>query len=356
MVEFRLTVSESRVLSRERASRFFLPARLERSVFGFPLPDFRRPVSRRAPTPEPEYPEKSLVTYARRQPSQSDLAAAEIEVRYALHRARVCLGGSVEVARDPPGYISVAGFVETEERKAELLAALHELEALPLVKVDLRTPEPASATESRGAAGQPGKVIVSSPERLPIERELRRYFEKAGIANVEEEITRVSNRAVSLSQAALSEAWALRRLVEAHGPLEGPDLRPHSRWFLEVMLQDHMRALNTRVDSTRALLAPVLQLTADGDAPRVDALQTDETGWSEGCMRVFEQVEHMHGLVLALLVGGDPEHGAEAAGDLTATLQLLAGDLQRLQVRLPREFTGPPGRLSMASEPEEKGR
>ena len=57
-------------------------------------------------------------------PAATELIAAEIMVRYALHRAKACLGEPIEILTTDLGGIEVRGLAETPERKEELIAAL----------------------------------------------------------------------------------------------------------------------------------------------------------------------------------------------------------------------------------------
>jgi hypothetical protein len=373
VVELRLTAERTAVLSPGRVSRVFSPEWIKTSVFGDGV---RFPESRRPREPALASLEPSLSV-----PSPSELSVAEVELRYLLHRSGACRGEPVEVVRESGSRIVVRGLVETPERKAELLAALSELETRPFVALQIETVE-----EAARSAPPPGELVsdesslsgatvefppeeqmtVSSARRLPIEEELQRYFtENLGSPPVHEEVTRLSNRAVTLSEAALAEAWAVRRLAETYGPEVTAGLRPQSRWLLEVMLQDHLRNLRYHAGDMRELLAPVLLwMTGESLAPATTGPAAGDRGvadWNRAGLAIFDNVRQLHVSVVALFVGaGGPgaQRPLEVAGSLLEAFPLFEPSFQSLRDHLAREFPGDPRQFSLneSIELEEVGR
>ncbi len=122
-------------------------------------------------------------------PTATELIAAEIMVRYELHRAKACLGEPIEILTTDLGGIEVRGLAETPERKEELIGALQNI---PLVTVKIQslaeaqaamTPaRPSANSNPEPNASTPGdaSVVTVRASKLPIQDELKRYFTQIG--------------------------------------------------------------------------------------------------------------------------------------------------------------------------------
>lgn len=322
-------------------------------------------------------------------PTEMERAAAEIEARYILHRARACLGEPVEIVRESGG-ILVRGIAQTLQRKEELLNSLAELQAVDLVTVDIRTVDEIVSAQSSPAEQAPGSPKSSLPHeirpgetmrfssgRLPIQDQLERFISEhralgEDSAGLQRRVTEFSNKAVSLSEAVLDEAWALRRLAERYGPAITEVLRAQSRWLLEAMARDHVMAVQEKSSVLGSLLGPMLtsivgedQLPARGSrvAPPLGAPATTSlpnSVWSESSLVLFETVEQIQGLVHGLLAGAglpvevDTAAGPaaplrvrvkrpeEAVADLLAAFPWLESGFPSLEALLDREFRPQP--------------
>src|SRR5262249_53624801 len=155
------------------------------------------------------------------------LAELAIEARYLLDRANANLGEQVSVTKTSEKHLLVRALVESEQRKAELLAALAPLRAKPGIILDVAT----YAEVQDRQPSQPTKpLIVSEAEitqrQIPVSAELRRYF-AAQIAGtpqiagargpdawIEEQVARFANRIQGLAAGPLRHAWALNNLIE----------------------------------------------------------------------------------------------------------------------------------------------
>jgi hypothetical protein len=247
--------------------------------------------------------------------------STEIEVHFALHQIKACLGDPVAVSRNRAGQILVAGLAETSQRKQELLLVL---EPLPDIIVDIRTlaeaatagssagPESLRKTARTDAAGGPDfQLAASSP---PIRAHLEQYFREMGeIAgkpnsappgvrqSQSARINDFSDQVILTSQRALTEAWALRRLAERSATESGEPLRAESRKRLESMLRDHVEELTRTVKYADSLLLPVLssivgdagaagQQTDDVDRTKAASHSSWETQTSE-LFRVIQQID-----------------------------------------------------------------
>ncbi len=85
----------------------------------------------------PKAPEEARAAQPVSSPGDN-LDRLEVEVHYALHRIRACLGEPVEIVRSPSGRILVEGLVKSTERKTELLTALGELGDTDALSVSIR--------------------------------------------------------------------------------------------------------------------------------------------------------------------------------------------------------------------------
>ncbi|MCI0420228.1 MAG: zf-HC2 domain-containing protein, partial [Acidobacteria bacterium] len=201
-------------------------------------------------------------------PTGADLLVAEIETRYALHRLKACLGEPIEVLRDPLGRIEVKGLAPASERKTELLAALR---TIPLVTARILTIREAERMESRRGrlaaldkddAQQSDQQTLEVKTRLPIQSQLERYFSKRDPAaepaeaeprnyGVPIRIAGLANEALSLSEAALSEAWALRHLARDYPQEKTKTLSPSGKRLFETMVKDHTDGLRQQLSALR---------------------------------------------------------------------------------------------------------
>ena len=173
-------------------------------------------------------------------PSEIELLEAETQARYALHRMGACTGEPVEVSREPGVGVIVRGLVETAERKRGTRGGAPQHRAC-----GGQDPDAGGGTGNKQRAGQPRRrsphprrnrlhsasavTHAGKADKIPIEPQLRAYFNRlrstsplggqhseTASAETDEAITALSNQSISLSEAALMEAWALRRLAEAY--------------------------------------------------------------------------------------------------------------------------------------------
>jgi hypothetical protein len=285
-------------------------------------------------------------------PSESELDRVELEVQYALHRARACLGEPIRVERGSDGKIRVEGLVETVARRAQIAGVLAELDAVQMVTVDLHTAEESIGQTDYGPEGTVGATRVG-PTPLPIQAALEQYF--AERRDRGEAITDLTNQAVTESKALSGEAWALRRLAERYGQKKTEDLALQSRWLLEVMIRDHADALVKRVRRSRTLLDPVLSLAAGGKQGAETQREEEGPFWST-VYSLFLLAEKTSTLIQALFAGdglpledatspGGPMRlmaGGEAAARLAGVLDELMDRLERFEILVSQEFPGRP--------------
>jgi hypothetical protein len=314
-------------------------------------------------------------------PTTAELLELEIEVRYTLHRAGACLGEPVEIAQEDGNVLAVRGLVASEERRQELLAALAELRGPDWLQVEIETVESALAATSRrepasaSASADAGVLtdgysVQFASGRLPIEDELRSYFADLGDSRaVSDQLAGFTRRAVSESQAALDQAWALRRLADRFGAQPRERLLPRSRWLLNWMINEHMQELERRSQELRGLLLPVLahvaaemDLAAGEAAPAesaTDGGSRRDENWAAALLQAFESAEEIHRAVLGLFAGAGltatpapaVESGAaaekEAVSSILDRLPELQTEVKAARGQVAAEFAS--GRAALRS-------
>ncbi|MCI0422542.1 MAG: hypothetical protein L0312_25535, partial [Acidobacteria bacterium] len=290
-------------------------------------------------------------------PSETQLAVAEMEALYAVHRTGGCLGEPVEILQVSHGRVEVRGVVATAERKEELLAALR---GIPLLTANLRTIQealdepdssfPQSVAEDEHQEGKTAAVTVET-NRLPIQKELEQYFRaqtgngaaerqsgQASPVKVHQKVAEFSDEATSLARSLLAEAWALRRLADRFAGSSAERLRPQSLWLLEVMLRDHLEGFQGRTSQMRSLVEPVLfsfpehlgSVASQQKSSNQGSTEPGEHAWQKATLEVFREAEQVHGYVLSLFAGAtppsSPELGQSTSGPMVSELlNALAG-------------------------------
>jgi hypothetical protein len=314
-------------------------------------------------------------------PSEIELIEAETQARYALHRMGACTGEPVQVSREPGGGVIVSGLVETSERKEELEAALRNI---ALVEVKIQAAEEAlegsSALASPSAGSiQPeespplhiGRTQAGKTDNIPIEPQLRAYFDRQGSnsplsgqhsettsAETDEAITVLANQSVSLSEAALMEAWALRRLAEAYPRGRAEQLSPGGKLLLETMLTEHLAAFQLHVAQYGALMKPVLSSIAGDNTPRaaedktreLDVDGSGESTWNTAILHLFATTLEVRGLTTYFFAGAScPETKASPIQQLVDDADRIEVDLHNSQERVAGSFLG---HFDLARQPQ----
>jgi hypothetical protein len=289
-------------------------------------------------------------------PSPAELTASEIEALFALHRIRACLGGMVSVDRLDSGAIEVRGFVGSEERREEILASLR---GIPWVETKIQTAEEAAGAVPSTSPGPEGSSTGNDaglqPGRMPIQELLSKYFSRNGPATGSEaarpggvgaRIATFSHRVVGVSEAALEEAWALRRVLERSASLQAGEPRPSAQYALEVMIRDHMTALRTQMNAYRQLVEPVLSSVEPGGEDPAVAIEKTPAPDSSA---LFDRVEQIVHLSLALFTNNSfpPQQLKTAMRELQWELGHWEVDYQNLQTRVSRSYPTHPEPLAV---------
>jgi len=298
-------------------------------------------------------------------PSTGELITAEIESWFALHRAKACLGEALEVIREGSG-VRIRGVVETALRREQLLAALR---GIPLTTAEIQTVEEAlniSSSPSPTVNGSDGPAVTDytlQPQnsKSSVQESLRRYFTEHGRLDTQRQqrsinaqIVEFSNEAVSLSQSALTEAWALRHLAEWNEPKRTSELRPQLKWLLEVMARDHANALKTNMSRCRSRLEPVLSSIigrlpeGDEGALALPMSLKKNSGWEALCRVLFSEVEQLDRLVRGLFADtGVTTDGDDSLRKLFAAFPSIDARVAEFEAAIDGELSSRPEELSL---------
>ncbi len=198
-------------------------------------------------------------------------AELEIEALRLLHQAGADLHEQIEVSRDAQGRLRIAGILDTDARKSELLGALAGLKANPSVEIDLQTVAEAAERQRNQAShrSSPPVTVVERDEiavtKLPVDAELRRHFTARGLSadRIDEEIRRFASVTLTHSRQAARHAGALSSLSARFPNVESLDPAARTKW--RQLLGSHARALSAEIIALRASLTPVFAAIASGD-------------------------------------------------------------------------------------------
>jgi len=302
-------------------------------------------------------------------PTPVELAAAEVSARHALHEQGADLGEPLEIVRHP-GQIEVRGLAETANRKQELQVALGRI---PLVRTNIVTIEEARSRPGASPTRDPFatrpldpplQIAGTSP---PAQHLLQTYFaqtrgrdgsDRVG-EGIRHDVDDFSRKALSESEAALSHAWALRRLAERYSSQEIERLRPDSKKMLESVVLDHVRALRERIGNSLELLSPI-EASINSTSDRPEAAPSLPAGgtWTAASGHLFKSVLGADLLTTGLFTASQTPPQADLGPSelpvridppetslrkLVATLGMLHGRLQSLekQVQDPQAPANP---------------
>ncbi len=316
-----------------------------------------------APVSTREIPQTAMAPQAIA-PAASELIAAEIMVRYALHRVKACLGEPLEILTTDPGGVEVRGLAETPERKEELIAALQDI---PLVTVKIQNlteakaamtpagPPAGSTRESTPNTSEEVSVVTVRASKLPIQDGLHRYFMQIGsdpaspasgseksATDVHQRTIKLSSQAISLANATLADAFALRQLAEEYPLEKTQSLEASSRWLLEAMIREHLQSIRAAAVRSRALLEPVLRsLEASNEKVASSKGMADiapATDWAGQVLQLFRKIRRMERLTAFLFAGGSlpEEEGDQAVASLLASFDQIDQESRRITDHVER--------------------
>jgi hypothetical protein len=264
----------------------------------------------------------------------------ELDTVYIIHRSGLCHNGAVEIKRGAGNRILVEGMVDTIARRNEITTLLNQI---PQAAVFLRSMEEAvrkaEPPDYSAPAGETYVTRVTVRKAQPAAASfLADYFRNQGGTR---RATELANRTLSLSSDAVADVWELRRLADRFAWPQ-PELSVVSRRRLELMIRDHLKALDATGGLLRELLDPVLTALA-GHATGDVKLPPDQSVWSDRCRSVLDTQIRIRKLVEILLVDGEDADPAATAGELLSAFANVQARLSSLEERLSEDFREPDG-------------
>ena len=159
--------------------------------------------------------------------------------------------------------------------------------------------------------------------------DLARYFVERGESSqqTQQRVAQLSKAVVSESNAALSEAWALRRLATRFAAWQEDELPSEAKQRIRDMKRDHLSRLKVHCRTLRAQLEPALI----GIAGEMNAANVSpEASPQAQVLQVFKSVEQVYQLTHKLFAGtGLPSDTPEqSARQLFNALARMDGALE----------------------------
>ncbi len=282
--------------------------------------------------------------------SSSAILVKSIEIEYALHRLRACVGGEMQVVRRAER-IDVTGLAGSIDRRTQILAALSAAGLPQWVHISIALPPSFQTPIERALLGSDDRDQIDSAVVLA-EPRVRDYLERtlpSHSAPDHATISGFSSTILTEASAAMREAWALRRLVENYGDAAEAG---QAGWLLETMVRDHLEQILRHVSRSNSAVAPVFGVT-----PPVGG--SASASWQAASAAIFAETEKYERLASALF-GGDvlpdavvrteqavlqlrlarPDALAEA---LLSTGSAIERDVETAQGRLAAAFSQRPG-------------
>lgn len=235
--------------------------------------------------------------------TSSQLEAAEIEARYALHRANLDLSPVEYVVE--PGVLTIRGF------SAEQAEALSFLGKRSYVRLRFEAP---AATEGEITRLETRPATGSAP----VEVRLESWFAKQSYPSPEDRnraYTAYLNEIVSQATIAQRAAARLRLLAARYHTAPLIKFSSEHRWLLEAMIRDHLSALDVSTERERLLLDQVFP----GQATSRDIRSVSPSAWSEVCLGIFAEVSAVQGSIIELFTSRDAAKGE--IGEVIANVQ-----------------------------------
>jgi len=207
-------------------------------------------------------------------------AALEVEVLRLLNQAGADLGEQINVTRTPAGQLSVQGVIDTAQRKEEILRALRSVSGNPAVHIEISTVAEAVRRQPQTTQRSIDITVESAQpasNTLPVDADLRRYLSARGVpaGQMDDEVQRFANQAISKSRQAMYHAAAMKRLAERFSSEELRTLDPDARAKWLGLIRQHARLFQSQSAAVREELAPVFSMAASGGEPTSEIVDTD---------------------------------------------------------------------------------
>jgi hypothetical protein len=209
------------------------------------------------------------------QPSMP-LATAELEVEALglLNQVGADLGEQISVTRTADGMLQVAGIVETDQRKSEIIKALGPIATNPAVRIEIQTVAEvvAKQTPTKAKPSPSVRRVEIAGNTMATEPELHAYFASKG-KDTDEAVRQYAAQMVNLSAAAMDHLWAMRRLLNQFSDDRVRPLTPESRAKWIGLLRVHARSYQRKTEGLRrelhSVFFPGQSLAVSSEGPEI---------------------------------------------------------------------------------------
>jgi DNA-directed RNA polymerase specialized sigma24 family protein len=204
-------------------------------------------------------------------------AELEVEVIRLLNQVNALSGEQLDLTRTAEDLLLVAGIIDTDERKQEILRALDPVSNNQSVKIMIETPEEAAKRQ----APQPAQAVISefrvADKVPPAYPELRRYFTEQGTPSdqLDQALERFGDTAMSRARRARQHARAMREIAGRFSPkqLSALDEQALAEW--RSMIRDHAQAFQREAAALRRELEPVFLRHTSTDSANETQIETE---------------------------------------------------------------------------------
>jgi hypothetical protein len=230
-------------------------------------------------------------------------ASMEVEVLRLLGSISADMGQEVSVKREADGALHVEAIVESEKRKAEILSALSAVARERAVKARIETTTEAQARirrESRHGQAANGSQVnldaTTTANVIPVDAEVRRYLRSKGMSEkqLDDEVSRLSNRMLNRSHQAMLHAFAIKNLVErfSQDDLRSLDAAARAKW--NSMIVAHASAFQREASAIRQELLPICGSVAMSASVNEEVSITDDAALFRAASRLAQLASELN--------------------------------------------------------------
>ena len=245
--------------------------------------------------------------------------ADELQVVAALHQAGADLGDPVAVARDG-AFVVVSGTGVSETRQRQIHDALAEL---PNVRV--RLSEPGAAPVGTPPQGMGGAAPIPGPTPL----QTRIEAQLGGRVQWESFSTQLLDR----NDAAMTRAYALRRLAQQFPADAERELSPQNRETLRSLGLDHLGVLVRESVAVESIVSPLLASLGASETP---SEASSAVTWQAAAEELFQTARRVETLSATLTGVSTDRVTRDLPTQLLTALAQLHADVQQCERLLKR--------------------
>jgi hypothetical protein len=241
-----------------------------------------------------------------------NLSEREVDVRYTMFTHRWDLDEDLLITQTPSA-VAVSGVASSTDRAISMRAILS---GLPNVQIMIK--EPGATGQPAGASPSQSKSTAASSAPL-----LKDVLDQA-FPSHEQRLAFV-DRCLAASDAELSHAWAVKKLVDRYTEAEERRLTAGAQSKLTEMVRVHLQ----KVGEENVRLDPLIELL-----PRSHSRKTEvPADWRTFALALFAQVQRQDSLVASLIAGTrsngqDARAASESFRSAHETVAALLNDLK----------------------------